>query len=137
MYLYCLNQLVLLMILGALTFVEVVDGTLVHDHGTCYTTKEAELACSEMFISEAKWRVMAFQFLPWSPSAKGKRKRSLSETTPTEKPAYTFRTFAEAPSTMCLSREARRRWASMVVYNIVLQIAVMTHSNGMAEYHKF
>ena len=36
MYLYCLNPLVLLMIPGALTFIEVVDGTLVHDHGTCY-----------------------------------------------------------------------------------------------------
>ena len=37
MYLYCLNQLVLLMIPGALTFVEIVNGTLVHNLGICYT----------------------------------------------------------------------------------------------------
>ena len=79
-----------------------------------FVAKEAELVCSEMLISEAKWRVRAFQSLPWSPNAQKKRKSSLFETTPTEKRAHTFTAFAEAPS-MHRSREAHRRWASMLV----------------------
>ena len=46
---------------------------------------------------------------------RSKRKSSLSETTPTAKRAHTFGAFAEVPSTMCRSREARQKRASMLV----------------------
>ena len=69
-----------------------------------FATKEAELACSEMFISKAKWHVRAFQSLPWSPNAQEKRKSSLSKTTPTEKRAHTFRAFVDAPEQRSLPK---------------------------------
>ena len=62
-----------------------------------FATKEAELACNEMLISEAKWRVRASQSLPLSPNAQKKQKSSLSETTPTKKQVHTFTAFAEVP----------------------------------------
>ena len=41
------------MIPGALTFVEVVDGTLVHDRGTCYNRKLVKF----VYVMKAEWAV--------------------------------------------------------------------------------
>ena len=81
-----------------------------------------------MLISEAKWRVRAFQSFPWSPNAQKKRKSSLSKTTPTEKRAHTFRAFAEATLTMRRSREARQRRASMLVIYIIVNYYIHVDS---------
>ena len=61
-----------------------------------------------------------------------KWKSSLSERTPTDKRAHTFRAFAEAPSTMRRSREAYWRRASMLaMYIAMLQPAPLKYVRNL------
>ena len=54
--------------------VHLIKALVASELPAAFATKEAELACTEMLIFEAKWRVRAFQSLPRSPNAQKKTK---------------------------------------------------------------